>query len=173
MVAEGGQFGLFPWREEEPIKGHSRRLPRPTVDVQLLLGEAQAAEKALVDTGSPRCVFSRGAAVWLGIDLPEMGSDAQEIHKLKFMDHEWEAVPQTVTLRLPPFEGLEWDAEVDFVLEESLPFGLLGHEGFLDRWAVSFNAYHSYFVVEPVEALHARLPVDTFRAWQEEWPDYN
>lgn len=86
-------------------------------------------------------------------------------------------MPFTVQLTLPPYEDLTWEAEAeaeaDFVLNEGLPFGLLGHEGFLDRWAVSFNAYHDYFVVERVEALHERVPIDVFRVWQEEWPDYN
>lgn len=142
-------------------------------DVQLDLGVEQASEKALIDSGAPRCVFSKGIAVLLGIELPESHSDAPNLHQLRFLNHQWDAVSCVVTLQLPPFDDLRWEAEVDFVLDEGLPFGLLGHEGFLDRWAVSFNAYHSYFVVEPVQDLHQRLPVDVFERWQQEWPDYN
>lgn len=143
------------------------------LDVQLEMGDEQASQKSLVDTGAPRCVFSRGIAVWLGIELPEPGTGGSGTHNLRFLNHSWEAVSQRVTLHLPPFDDLRWEADVDFVLDEGLPFGLLGHEGFLDRWAVSFNAYHSYFVVEPVDGFHGRLPVDVFEAWQREWPDYN
>jgi len=167
------RYHLFRFREEEPIPGKSRRLPRPMVDVLLEWGGAEASEKSLVDSGSPRCVFSRGVAVWLGIELPEVGSGLADVHKLRFLNNEWEAISELVTLRLPPFNDLRWEAEVDFVLDEGLPYGLLGHEGFMDRWAVSFNAYHSYFVVEPVETLHGRLPIDVFEVWQAEWPDYN
>jgi len=56
------------------------------------------------------------------------------------------------------------------VIEEGLPFGLPGYEGFLSRWAVSFNAYMGYVVVErprtstsasrttPCEEMLHRLP---------------
>jgi hypothetical protein len=118
-------------------------------------------------------VFPRGAAIGLEIDLPEPLSGRPGIQKLKFLNHEWEAVAHTVTLCLPAFPDLIWEAEVDFVLEEGLSFGLLGLEGFLNRWAVSFNAYHNYFVIEPIEDFHQRMPIDVFRMWQEEWPDYN
>jgi hypothetical protein len=167
------RFRFFPYREEEPLRGRTKRLPRPTVDVTLILGDLETAERSLIDTGSPRTVFSRGAGVALDIELPEAGSGAPNVKKLTFLGNDWEAISETVTLRLPPYDDLEWEAEVDFVLDESLPYGLLGHEGFLNQWAVSFNAYHSYFVVEPVEDLNARIPVDVAEIWQREWPDYN
>jgi hypothetical protein len=167
------RFRLFPYREEETVRGRSRRLPRPTVDATLASGEFEATTKCLIDTGSPRCVFPRGAAVALDLELPESAEGHPDVHDLRFLGENWEALPFTVQLTLPPYEDLTWEAEADFVLNEGLPFGLLGHEGFLDRWAVSFNAYHDYSVLEPVEALHQRVPVDVFRVWQEEWPDYN
>lgn len=167
------RFRLFPYREEEPLRGRAQRLSRPTVDVTLLLGGEEASERALVDTGSPRTVFSRGAAIALQIDLPELGEGGPNVKTLTFLGNKWEAVSETVTLQLPTYPDLRWEAEVDFVLDEALPYGLLGHEGFLDRWAVSFNAYHSYFVVEPVDDFHNRVPVDVAEIWQREWPDYN
>jgi hypothetical protein len=143
------------------------------VDVKLVLGKFEVSEKALIDTGSPRTVFSRGAGIALDIDLPPAGSGARGTKTLRFLGDDWEAVACSVTLCLPPFSDLQWDAEVDFVLAEGLPYGLLGLEGFLDRWAVSFNAYLNYFVVEPVEEFHERTPPDVFQIWQREWPDYN
>ncbi len=166
------RFHVFPYREQEFLRGDARRLPRPLVDVELTLGQEDTSVTSLVDTGSPRTVFPRGAGVALDLELPEPHTPGADTKTLRFLNHAWEAVAHVVTLKLPPYD-LVWDAEVDFVLEEGLRFGLLGHEGFLDRWAVSFNAYHSYFVVEHVEALHQRMPVDVARIWQEEWPDYN
>jgi hypothetical protein len=52
-----------------------------------------------------------------------------------------------------------------------LPFGLLGYEGFLNRWAVSFNAYMGYFVVEPAEDFDQRMPDDTFEEMLRRFPD--
>jgi hypothetical protein len=87
------------------------------------------------------------------------------------MGQEWPAITDMVRFDLPPFEGLEWEAEADFVLDEGLPFGLLGCAGFLDRWAVSFNAYYGYFVVEPADDFDARIPPDPFDELQRRYPD--
>ncbi len=43
----------------------------------------------------------------------------------------------------------------------------------MDRWAVSLSGYHTYTVIEPIERLHDRLPIDTFEIWQREFPHYN
>jgi hypothetical protein len=74
------------------------------------------------------------------------------------MGQNWPAVTATVDLVLPPFDDLGWEADVDFVLDEGLPFALLGYEGFLNRWAVSFNGYLGYFLIEPVDEFDARQP---------------
>jgi hypothetical protein len=137
------------------------------------LGNSEASEKALIDTGAPRSVFPLGAAIALEISLPDPVESPADIKKLKFLGQDWQAFSHEVTLSLPPFDDLVWHAEVDLVLQEGLKYGLLGHEGFLDRWAVSFNAYHNYFVVEPVEEFHKRMPIDVFEVWQREGPGYN
>jgi len=36
-------------------------------------------------------------------------------------------------------------------MDEQLSFALLGYEGFLNRWAVTFNAAYGYFVIQPAE----------------------
>lgn len=130
-----------------------------------MTGGLSITTKALVDTGAPRTVFPRGVADALAIDVPDEG----EV-RIELLGRSWPAVTVPVTLRLKPFDD-PWDAGVDFVLDEGLPFGLLGYEGFLNRWAVSFNAYEGYFVVEPVEDFHQRLPADPLRALLERGPD--
>ncbi len=57
------------------------------------------------------------------------------------------------------------------MLEEGLPFALLGYEGFLNRWAVSFNGYQGYFIVEPIGDFDARQPAEVFEQLQTQWPD--
>jgi hypothetical protein len=112
---------------------------RPTVDVELSLGRLAITTKALIDTGAPRSVFPRGVGDLLAVEFPKFPSDAPKT--LTLMGRAWPAVTETVNMLLRPFEDLGWQAEVDFVLEDDLPFALLGYEGFLNRWAVSFNGY--------------------------------
>lgn len=71
---------------------------------------------------------------------------------------------------LSPFADQSWEAEVDVVVDEGLPFALLGYEGFLNRWAVSFNGYLGYFVVEPAEDFDARQPHEMFSELRDRFP---
>lgn len=78
-----------------------------------------------------------------------------------------------VSLHIREMPDLAWEAEVDFVLDDPspLPFGLLGQEGFLNKWVVSFNYQMGYFVVEPIEEFEVRLPVDPYDELQKRYPD--
>jgi hypothetical protein len=87
------------------------------------------------------------------------------------MGHDWPAVTETVELLLRPFTDDRWTADVDFALDEGLPFALLGYEGFLNRWAVSFNGYVGYFIVEPIEAFEQRQPDEVFAILRRQWPE--
>ena len=138
------------------------------VDVTLQLGDLQTTTVALVDTGAPRCVFPRGTGDALGLEFPLRGRARA---KAVFLGHDWPLLTATVSLDLPPFQDLGWEAEVDFAFDEGLPFALLGYEGFLNRWAVSFNAYLGYFVVEPAEDFDRRIPEDSFAQMLERFPD--
>lgn len=128
--------------------------------VELQLADLITRTKALIDTGAPRCVFPRGIGDLLGLVFPAFPSDAAT--KIKLMGQSWPAITATVHLLLRPFDDMGWEAEVDFVLDEGLPFALLGYEGFLNRWALSFNGAYGYFVVEPAEELNVRLPDELF-----------
>jgi hypothetical protein len=137
--------------------------------VTIRLDGLEDRPKALVDTGAPRCVSPRGTAEMLGLDLPANSDTFMDL-----MGRRWPLVTETVTLALPDLSE-QWDAEVDFVLDDEpqLPFALLGLEGFLNRWAVSFNAYRGYFIIEPVEDFEGRIPPDPFEEFQRRFPDYN
>jgi hypothetical protein len=94
-------------------------------------------------------------------------------YKHRLLGGEWWAHREMVTLCLPPFEDVVWESEVDFLIHDPgpLPFGILGQEGFLDKWVVSFNYYDSYFVVEPIEDFQRRIPIDPFEEMQNRFPD--
>jgi hypothetical protein len=63
---------------------------------------------------------------------------------------------------LAGFNDLSWETEVGFFLADwGMPFaGLLGTQGFLDRWVVTFHRYDSYFIVEEPDSFNERLPPD-------------
>jgi hypothetical protein len=86
------------------------------------------------------------------------------------MGDKWSAVTAEVDLVLQPFSELGWAAEVEFVFDEGLPFALLGYEGFLNRWAVSFNGAFGYFLVEQAEDFDCRQPPELLDRLRHEWP---
>lgn len=88
------------------------------------------------------------------------------------MGREWPAVTAPVWFVLQPFDDLGWEAEVDVVLDESLPFGLLGYEGFLNGWEVTFNAARGYFAIEPAESFAERIPPDTFDEFERQLDEF-
>lgn len=120
------------------------------------LGDLAISTKALIDTGSPRTVLPRGVGDLLGIEFPRYRTDATK--KIRLLGDDWAAITETVTLEIPPFDDdLTWEAEVDFIVDEQLSFALLGYEGFLNRWAVTFNAAFGYFIVEPADEYGENL----------------
>lgn len=60
---------------------------------------------------------------------------------------------------------------MEFVLDEGLPFALLGYEGFLNRWAVSFNGYAGYVIVEPADEFDERQPSGVLAELRDRFPD--
>jgi len=73
-----------------------------------------------------------------------------------------------VGLQLPPFDGHTWETECAFLYADlELSFaGVLGQEGFLDRWVASFNMYDGYFVIEERDGFVQRLGVDPLEVIQ-------
>lgn len=105
---------------------------RPTVDVRLEVGDLEWTVRALADTGAPFTLFDRGTADALGVDFQRTGAE-RRWHKIA--GGQYEAQVEMVVLRLPPFDDLWWETDVDFFIPDwGMPFGgLLGQEGFLDR----------------------------------------
>ena len=123
--------------------------------------------KALIDTGSPRCVFPRGVGDLVGVGFPKFPSQAATV--IHLMGRPWPAVTATVELQLEPFDP--WEAVADFVVEEGLAFALLGYEGFLNRFAVSFNGALGYLVVEPADDFDNRQPAEIATELRQRWPN--
>jgi hypothetical protein len=146
-------------------------MERPIVEVVLSIGGADFRTPALIDTGAPRNIFSRGCAEALALDLMPPHAEARVHHLL---GQSWNAVTVHVTITPPPFTDLHWQAEVDFLLADwDMPFGILGTEGFLDRWAVTFNRYGNYFAVQEVSGFESSLPVDPWVEFQRDWDGWD
>ena len=151
-------FGIFPYREEEPRPDGSV-VSRPTVDLALSNGRRTRKMRALVDTGAPFCIMGRAVADALDIDRAPRHGEDRTVH---ILGGEHPARLATVHLDLPPFAGLGWETRCAFLYGE-LPtsfLGVLGQEGFLDRWVASFNYYDGYFVIEERDTFVERLGVD-------------
>lgn len=134
----------FPYREEG-----NPPLLRPTVDVRLAREpNGEWTTRALIDTGSPLTIFDRGVAEALVISIGYAGCQRGTVALLgasRPVQFEY------VELSLPHYPGLSWTARVAFVTDRTfqMPFqGILGVEGFLDKFVVTFHAYENFFLVE-------------------------
>ena len=109
----------FPYREE----GNPPIL-RPTVDVRLCSPpNGEWTTRALIDSGSPLTIFDRGVAEALCLNIGRFGAE----------------------------KGHFWDARVAFITDRTfqMPFqGILGAEGFLNKFVVTFHAYQNFFLIE-------------------------
>jgi hypothetical protein len=159
-------FEIFPYREEDVYKNAGTALPilRPTVDVLLERGDLSVTVAVLIDTGAPFTLFAQGVGDALGIEWSHTARRAKHTigggQHVAQLEHVW--------LTLPPFSELSWETDVGFFVDDwRMPFGgVLGHQGFLDRWAVSFNYSQNYFVVEEPGAFHGRFPPDYAEIYQ-------
>ena len=169
-MAKSGLFHVYPYREEQKVIGRPDRIPRPTLDIELSLGDQDWRTKALIDTGAPLSVFDHLSAQALGIDTRD---SAHKRDKVRIGGDRRGVVLVYVTLALPEFPGMSWTAEAGFFdTEWEAEYGILGDDGFLDHWVVSFNRYRNYFVVEPIEEWEQRMPVDLeeeFKKLDSEW----
>jgi len=134
----------FPYREE----GTPPTL-RPTVDVRLASApDVEWTTRALIDTGSPLSIFDRGVAEALCLNIDRFGTETGTI---ALLGRRPIIVFEYVEMSLPNYPGHSWDARVAFIKDRSfqMPFqGILGAEGFLQKFVVTFHAGENYFLVE-------------------------
>lgn len=119
------------------------------MDVELTFGpHGEWATKALIDTGSPITVFDRGAADALLVRIDNAGA---EFGYVKILGGNRKVQFEYVDLCLLAEPGFQWTARVGFIVDPAFEMifqGILGSEGFLDKWAVTFNKYYDYFILQ-------------------------
>jgi hypothetical protein len=79
----------------------------------------------------------------------------------------WAVQFETVQISLADDAEYAWTARAAFVKspELQMPFqGVLGTEGFLDKFAVTFNKYYDYFVLERPDDFHDRIGATSGRS---------
>jgi hypothetical protein len=130
--------------------------------VQLEFDDLDWTVRALIDTGAPFTLFDRGTGDALGIDFSRHGAK-RYLHKIAGGEYLASGRDGRAS---PP--ALRWETEVFFFLDDwGMPFaGLLGQEGFLDRWVVTFNRYDNYLIVEEPESFKSRLPPDPTETYE-------
>jgi hypothetical protein len=135
------------------------------VDITVQFGDRKWTPRALIDTGAPLTIFDRGTAEALGVDFEKV---PRTIERHKIGGATREAQVERVKLTIKPFNDLTWETDVAFLIEEwDMPFAVLGTQGFLDRWVVTFNAGANYFVVEEPSSFADRLPPDAAAVYEE------
>lgn len=133
----------FPYREvgDPPVA-------RPILDVEVQYGPNAWRTTALIDTGSPITVFDYGSAEALVVRLGNAGAKTGVVALLgarRPVQFEY------VDLSLVDDPSVAWTAEIAFITDQNfvMPFqGLLGTNGFLDKFAVTFNKYYEYFLLQ-------------------------
>jgi hypothetical protein len=103
-----------------------------------------------------------------------IGTPSRRLHRLAGSER-W-AQTEYVDMRLvnTPFDDIWWQAEVDFLLDDwDMPYGILGQEGFLDKWVVTFYRYRTYFVIQTMSDFEATIPVDQFEEFQKRFDGWD
>lgn len=145
------KFNYTPLRDSSSPAGQSRRFIKvPLVEVKLSYGERSADIIGLIDTGATDCLFDRGVADDLGIDLSQTGLEQRTYYGLggqSVIGH-----VRRVGFRVKGFN--EW-IEIDGAfVDAKLPFQLLGQTGFFDNYEVSLRRYRGKFEVKSRSFLH-------------------
>jgi len=122
------------------LPGEPSRLPRPVVPVQVEDLE-DAPQRCLVDSGATTNRFGMWLAEATGIDLSGAPGDEVVVVGVRTNARHARAA---LTIA-----GERYDAPVTFCDPWPFPFNLLGQEGFLRHFRVTFCAAEYWLDVEP------------------------
>jgi hypothetical protein len=93
----------------------------------------------------------------LNVRLGQAGAD---VGSIRIFGGHWPVQFEDVDLTLSADPPCAWSARVAFVRDPAfqMPFqGVLGTEGFLDKFVVTFNKYYDYFLLEHQSDWLARV----------------
>lgn len=79
---------------------------------------------------------------------------------VRILGGHWRAQFEIVELCLASDPDYQWTARVAFIADPALQMsfqGVLGTDGFLDKFAVTFNKYYEYFALERPDDWHDRV----------------
>lgn len=113
-----------------------------------LPGKEGWSEDALVDSGSPACLFSRDWGEAIGV---EFGASDATYDSFEILGERQPAQKQVVTIVLDKWPDIRWELDAWFFLErwdwKLQVGGILGTEGFLTHWIVTMLRPLNMFVV--------------------------
>ncbi len=126
---------------------------RPVVALYLQSGDRSVVAFAVVDSGADACVFPATVARDLGISFPnerfsKFSGSAEEPQFAFFAEIQATILPMDAPHIDPGQEPMTFSLYAGFCETlEHVGMGLLGHEGFFSRFAVSFYAAQNYFEI--------------------------
>ena len=151
MVAHG-----FTYRSYPRVKhGVRKDILRPTVSftIQLPGGEAWS-EDALIDSGSPACLFTHQVGEAIGV---RFGRSGAEYENFEILGRREAAQMERVHVTLGHWPDLSWEMDAWFFLEtwdwKLQVGGIFGTEGFLTEWIVTFLRPFNMFVVASLDSI--------------------
>ncbi len=154
--------GAFPWlysyaAERQPWR--DREVLRPVVPVTIVGPAGPAAPRVgLVDTGAENVLAAAWLADLVGVDLSKRVDTAL----IGIGGHTAEVTFAEVELQLLSPDAVEefvsWRCDVGFVPGWQAPFALvLGQNGFLDQFTVTFHRGAALLAIEGWETFDARF----------------
>ncbi len=106
---------------------------RPIIQINLSSPHGVFGYSVLIDSGADYCMFHAKIGEMLGINI----KSGKCLTFFGTSGHEQKAYFHKITFTIG---GIEHTCEVGFCDEmEKLPYGLLGQDGFFDKWNVKFE----------------------------------
>ena len=129
------KYKKFPVNPENCPFPNKKSSLRPIIQIEFETPAGNFNYFVLIDSGADYCMFHAKIGEELGLDI-------QSGKSITFYGTSGE--PQKAYFHKVTFKvgGIEHTCEVGFSYEmEKLPYGLLGQDGFFDKWTVKFE-YH-------------------------------
>lgn len=151
LVAHG-----FSYRSYPRLRGAVREdVLRPTVSFTAQMPGGQAwSEDALIDTGSPACMFTHQVGQAIGVPYQRAGA---VYDNFEILGRQEAAQKERVQVRLGQWPDLSWEMEAWFFVRQwdwRLQVGaIFGTEGFLTEWAVTLLRPLNMFVIASPDSL--------------------
>lgn len=128
---------------------NGRQAKRPVLRVKLINGVNELSCFALVDSGADNCAFPRSFMQPLNLDpLTAPGESTVGVSTSQVSTHFCNIEIDLGPVRLPVYAGFT-------VGLDQMGIGLLGQDGFFDRFCVAFRHAEGIFQIETIQSPYS------------------